>query len=431
LGIEEEDILKEVTLLYVEDDVSIREIYGKRLEKKVANIHIAQDGVEGLSLYKVMKPDIILTDIQMPNMDGLEMIKEIRNCNNIDRDVAIIITTAFSEPEFFLKAISLHIDGYLIKPINKNDLFLELERVAKGIISKKREKQSRILLQTMLDFQESMVAVIQDVSLIYANKSFLNKFEAETVEIFNQNNSDLFQEIFSFNKKGVEDTIIVIDENRKIVPVIDIDVQEPQVFLLNSKYVEEMDHHIVNFTEITSFIEERNKLQKLAFYDTLTSIYNRSRFNQFLDSEVERAKRYKNHFTLLLFDIDFFKKINDKYGHLVGDEALKELSALIKSHIRKSDIFARWGGEEFAIIFSNTTIHTAEIATENLRLTVQENLFTSRSLKFTCSFGLTEYQFGDTKEELFKKADEALYRAKENGRNRIEFAYPDDRVDSR
>jgi diguanylate cyclase (GGDEF)-like protein len=409
-------VLEEITLLYVEDDKSIREIYGERLKKLVKQIYIGKDGEEGLSLFKSWRPDIVLTDIQMPNMSGLDMIKAIRE---ISEDTPIIITTAFSESDFFQKAISLHVDGYLIKPIDKGELFFELQKLSKQTILKREERKNRELLQLMIDFQESMNLILQESSVVFANRSFLKKFEVGSIEEFNSRENSFLKELFAFNKRGVEETVIVIDEDRNIVPVADIEVKKPQAFLLRAKYVKDMDYHIVNLTEITAFIEERNKLQQLAFFDSLTSVYNRSRFNQFLDSEIERAFRYGSNFSLLLLDIDHFKMINDNYGHPVGDEALIELSRLIKSHIRKSDIFARWGGEEFAIIFSNTTIHTAEIATENLRERIQESIFTTEQINFTCSFGLTEYRDGDSRETIFKRCDDLLYKAKKSGRNRV------------
>jgi diguanylate cyclase (GGDEF)-like protein len=121
-----------------------------------------------------------------------------------------------------------------------------------------------------------------------------------------------------------------------------------------------------------------------------------------------------------MFDIDRFKNVNDVHGHLIGDEVLKELAGLVEKNTRATDVFARWGGEEFVKVLPNTKLKEARALAQSLRELIEKHVFVN-DLKLTCSFGVAEFLQGDTQESVMKKADEALYRAKNNGRNRVEI----------
>ena len=172
--------------------------------------------------------------------------------------------------------------------------------------------------------------------------------------------------------------------------------------------------------EIKTRKELEVQLEKLATLDRLTSIFNRYKMDLTLDEQIEIAKRYKRDLSLIFFDIDHFKKINDKYGHKTGDMVLKELSKLIQVTIRKSDVFGRWGGEEFLIILPETTKKEAVKLAEKLRHKIQEYNFPAIG-KLTCSFGVTSYKDGDTIETMLSRVDKKLYLAKESGRNQVRY----------
>lgn len=162
-------------------------------------------------------------------------------------------------------------------------------------------------------------------------------------------------------------------------------------------------------------------IQGLSYIDELTQIYNRKKFKKSLQTNLIFAKRYPNEKnSLIFFDIDDFKLVNDTYGHLVGDSVLKEITALIKNQLREVDTFARWGGEEFAIIAPKTAMDGALKITEKLRRTISEHNFENVG-QITCSFGVTEIKPTDTLESLVDRADKALYSSKNKGKNRIEF----------
>lgn len=162
-------------------------------------------------------------------------------------------------------------------------------------------------------------------------------------------------------------------------------------------------------------------LERQATTDSLTGIYNRLKFNEMLDREIQEALRYNNPLSLIMFDIDHFKAINDTYGHLAGDVVLREVSRVISDNIRNVDIFARWGGEEFIVLSPNNEWKSAWQLAEKLRAQIEKFDF-SCPCTVTCSYGVTQFQENDTVDSLIKRVDYALYQAKERGRNRVETA---------
>ncbi len=159
-------------------------------------------------------------------------------------------------------------------------------------------------------------------------------------------------------------------------------------------------------------------LKKQTSVDQLTQIYNRKHFDETIEKEIKRSERYKVPLSIVIADIDHFKKINDTYGHLSGDNVLVTFATLIKDNIRSTDMFFRYGGEEFVILLPSTTSKEAQILAEKLRIVIKENKFKDID-SITCSFGISEYIAGDSSTTFFKKADEALYSVKENGRDNI------------
>ena len=164
------------------------------------------------------------------------------------------------------------------------------------------------------------------------------------------------------------------------------------------------------------------KTKELSITDALTGLYNRRYFEQCADREFLRAARYKSDLTFAIVDIDFFKKINDTYGHLCGDKILKEVAFLLNESFRKTDIVFRYGGEEFVVILTETNAEAARIPLERLREKIELNYFKfkTQDLKVTISLGYSsDVEEAEDAPELLSFADAALYRAKENGRNRV------------
>jgi diguanylate cyclase (GGDEF)-like protein len=162
-------------------------------------------------------------------------------------------------------------------------------------------------------------------------------------------------------------------------------------------------------------------LKNLSQTDALSGLYNRRFMNKGLQDEIMKFKRYKTPFALLLLDIDYFKKINDTFGHDKGDLVIKKISSLMQKHIRSTDICARWGGEEFLILASNSDLSGAIKLANNLKELI-ENFDFEINHNVTVSIGVSSINESLEQESLLKLVDNALYKAKENGRNRVEIA---------
>lgn len=183
------------------------------------------------------------------------------------------------------------------------------------------------------------------------------------------------------------------------------------------------DGNVTRFTGITLNIDQRHvmeeQIRELAFKDPLTGLGNRRGFTEAGNFEVERALRYNHPMSLLMLDIDFFKEINDAFGHQAGDEVLKGLAACINKTLRQSDIKARWGGDEFILLLVETERTKAAELAERLRKDVSEWNFPIAG-KVAVSIGLSSMEDQDNLDAVIRRADKALYLAKHYGRNRIE-----------
>jgi diguanylate cyclase (GGDEF)-like protein len=161
--------------------------------------------------------------------------------------------------------------------------------------------------------------------------------------------------------------------------------------------------------------------EKLAFTDGLTNVYNRRALEALLEKEATRAERYGRDFSIILFDLDDFKTINDSYGHSAGDEVLKKVADIVQAHLRKGDEVGRWGGEEFMVVCSETDSGQACLVAERLRTAIAETPF-DNGVAVTASFGLARRQEGELIGSLYKRTDAALYAAKHAGKNCVKIA---------
>ena len=182
---------------------------------------------------------------------------------------------------------------------------------------------------------------------------------------------------------------------------------------------------IATFTDITELVQLRKQLEKekesyknISEKDDLTGIFNRRKFKSSLERLIKIAARYKRPLSLVMFDIDRFKEINDNFGHQAGDSVLRELTALVGTALRDTDILARYGGEEFMVIMPETDINDAENIAERIRKTVENSIF-KYATSVTISLGVGRYADGEDADGFIKRVDGALYKAKQGGRNRV------------
>lgn len=214
--------------------------------------------------------------------------------------------------------------------------------------------------------------------------------------------------------------IIVKD---RVKGIIYIDSKHINAFSNKHEYFLNILAHEISVAIERAIAYERIKI--LTIKDELTNVYNRRKFDQDLKEELNKAVRYARNLSLLMIDIDFFKKFNDRHGHQVGDSILKELGMLFNDNKRNTDRVYRYGGEEFIIICTETDRDDAIIFAERLRKVISEKVFTSvdnanSGGALTVCIGISNFPFNATKfDDLIKYADDALYRAKAQGRNKV------------
>ncbi len=212
---------------------------------------------------------------------------------------------------------------------------------------------------------------------------------------------------------------IVVDDSNNVIGRI---TQRELISITYGRWAELMKLHAHELGELVQVLESKNiKLQQESLTDPLTGTGNRRLLNQAIEAEIGRFYRHEMAtFSVLLLDIDFFKKINDAFGHPVGDEVLKTLSARVKRLLRTSDVFARWGGEEFAVLLPTADLKAAYILAERIRAEIADNPISEHQV--TVSIGAAEYQRGESQETLLQRVDIALYEAKNTGRNKVVVA---------
>jgi diguanylate cyclase (GGDEF)-like protein len=191
-----------------------------------------------------------------------------------------------------------------------------------------------------------------------------------------------------------------------------VDTIKGKLSRLSPKLKDKVNKIIEDLVDLTYVLYSKSII------DPKTQLYNSRFLEEMLFIEIENSKRYDLKLSLIILDIDFFKKVNDNYGHLAGDRILKSLAKILQKHVRKNDIVARFGGEEFFIMLPNAGLKKAKDIAERLRRGVERG---NLKPKITISVGVSEYKKGNNLSDMTKMADRALYKAKEKGRNRVEW----------
>jgi len=190
---------------------------------------------------------------------------------------------------------------------------------------------------------------------------------------------------------------------------------DPVGYLFFARDIREMRR----LEKLTDELQKSNrKLEKMSITDSLTKVFNRQKIEMEIQTELDRFNRYSNVFSLIMFDLDFFKEVNDEFGHDIGDKVLIEVTEVVKTEIRSTDLLARWGGEEFIVLCPGINLENVLQQAERIRRQIEHHSFGIIE-NMTISFGVTEVTGEDTLETILKRADKALYQAKDEGRNRV------------
>lgn len=291
------------------------------------------------------------------------------------------------------------------------------------------KKSSKQIIQSFIDSQSSIILLYRGNSISMINQAGLDFFNYNSLKSLLARYADI-SELFIAEDGCIDKYTYGINwvkmafadkKNKKNIVKVKMLSSEDNLnhyFHIKISKMINSSEYILSFSDITNIELEKSKILKKSELDPLTQIYNRVKLNEMFMHIFFASKKYNQTLTMILFDIDHFKKINDNYGHNVGDSVLQELAGLIRGLLREGDVFARWGGEEFVILLQDTSLQKSSFLADRLRKEIEKYPF-NEVKKVTCSFGVTEFYQGDTKSSFFERVDEALYEAKESGRNRV------------
>ena len=287
------------------------------------------------------------------------------------------------------------------------------------IILLRKNSQTKKLLQTVINSSDDLI-YYKDSKLRYigCNKSFENLLAKKESEIIGKNDFELFEEDLAkvFRREDFE----VLDENNLITSNEWIIFGHKRIFFQTKripfKYKNKKIGILGIARDITGLYEIQEKLKKQTYYDELTKIFNRKAYNERIQEKFDLFDRYDTNFTIAMYDIDDFKKINDTYGHDIGDKVLVEITNEVKSIIRKTDFLFRVGGEEFVIIFDKISLDESYDIAEKIRINISKMQIIENE-KITISMGITQAIANDNPQSIYERVDKLMYQSKRNNKN--------------
>ena len=287
------------------------------------------------------------------------------------------------------------------------------------IILLRKNSQTKKLLQTVINSSDDLI-YYKDSKLRYigCNKSFENLLAKKESEIIGKNDFELFEEDLAkvFRREDFE----VLDENNLITSNEWIIFGHKRIFFQTKRipfiYKNKKIGILGIARDITGLYEIQEKLKKQTYYDELTKIFNRKAYNERIQEKFDLFDRYDTNFTIAMYDIDDFKKINDTYGHDIGDKVLVEITNEVKSIIRKTDFLFRVGGEEFVIIFDKISLDESYDIAEKIRINISKMQIIENE-KITISMGITQAIANDNPQSIYERVDKLMYQSKRNNKN--------------
>lgn len=447
-------------VLIVDDFAPNRMLLEARLTAEYFDVISVASGPEALAICAQGECDIVLLDVMMPVMDGFEV------CRRLKRDPAthhlpIIMVTALDQPADRLRGLEAGADDFLTKPIDEVALTARMRSLTrlKVVLD---ELRLRAVTSTSLGMPDPILAAIREevtdagILLIEDRASSVMQIRAafdqiHTVEVESDPQEALFKGvegrydlfIVSLGLQG-HDGLRLCSQFRSLertrhLPILILAEPEDRQRVLRGLDLGVNDYLMRPIDRNELLARARTQLRRkcyadrlrdnvqasieMAVVDTLTGLNNRRFFEMNFSASVEQAARRGKPLCLLLLDIDFFKRVNDSYGHDAGDQILKAFSARVRRVVRSSDLICRLGGEEFAVLMPDTPIEIGKIVAERVRGVVENDLFAyapdAPPIRITTSIGLAERNGGDNPEALMRRADSALYQSKDRGRNRV------------
>ncbi|MGE0847095.1 MAG: PleD family two-component system response regulator [Flavobacteriaceae bacterium] len=448
-------------VLVVDDIPANVKLLQARLTAEYFEVEIARNGFEALDIAQKSLCDIVLLDVMMPGMDGFEVCQRLK-ADPRTLHIPVVIVTALDQPGDRVRGLEVGADDFLTKPVSDTQL---MARVRSLVRLKMLTDELRLRASTsrgvavdnpvdtvtldsgengkllIVDDRESSAERIVDylkrdhaveVEPVAQNALFRaaeGDYDAVVVslEIANLDPLRLCSQLRSLDRTRNTPILLIADEGdgARVLRALDLGVND---------YVQRPIDRNELAARIRTQVRRRRYMDSLrdsvkvsvtmALTDPMTGLYNRRYMEGHMDTLLAEALDRGRPMSLLIMDIDFFKSVNDTYGHDVGDEVIKEFSHRLRRNTRGIDLACRYGGEEFVIVMPDTDMSLAVRVAERVRRCIADEPFTvengARKLEITTSVGVAGIEnHEDTRETLLKRADQALYSAKRTGRNRV------------
>jgi diguanylate cyclase (GGDEF)-like protein len=456
-------------ILVVDDDRFSRTFCRQILEEDDHEV-VEAEGVDGaMEIVHEGGIDLIVSDVVMPEKSGLDLVELLR----LEAPgLKVILITGFGTVESAVSAMKMGALDYIRKPLNPAEFRLVVQRALEQVKLAEENKELRNSLK-LYDVSsrisqtieiEELYQVIFDLMIqeTGATRGFLYVVDQEQGEsniilsegFDAEDNQDLDRRLFEefsddlskitrplVSRRGSSVTvryrsstdpiesllfIPLRNKNDLVGMVVFFDTEKPGAFGEREKRVASFLCEHANAALENALLYSQAKI--LTITDDLTSVFNYRYLNNILDRELVRAQRLNSSMSVLFLDLDSFKKVNDKHGHLLGSKILVELAGLLKSAVRKVDAVARYGGDEYIIVLTDTNSKGALIVAERIRQMVEEHVFLEKEdyrIRLTVSIGIASYpEHGLSKVELLHLADEAMYKGKFGRKNIVYVANP-------
>ncbi len=445
-------------ILVVDDVEANVRLLEAKLTAEYYDVSTASDGTTALAMAAQMLPDIILLDVMMPGMDGFEVCKRLKD-DALTRHIPVVLVTALDGRADRITGLEAGADDFLTKPIDDVMLFARVRSLSrlKLIIDELREREAsgrrigviasaasrlggsggRVLIVD--DNERQAQRLFTELSLEHrpvieseSDKAHLTARGPVDLVIVNATARAFDGLRFAATLRSDEATrhlpilaIIDPDERSRVVKALEIGVNDLLTKPVDPQEMAARVRTQIKRKRYTDFLRDNlDHSLELAVTDQLTGLHNRRYMTGQLAALVNRAVRGGEPVAAMMIDIDHFKKINDSFGHPIGDEVLREFAVRLASNVRAIDLPCRYGGEEFTVIMPDTKLEDAQRIAERIRLHVAGSPFRvahgEEQLTVTISIGVASTcGEGDSPDALLKRADEAVYEAKAAGRNKV------------
>ena len=451
-------------LILVVDDIPANvKLLEAKLTSEYYDVITAEDGFKALEQIKEHKPDMVLLDVMMPGIDGFEVCRRIKQDIDISH-IPVVMVTALSDVSDRVKGLEAGADDFITKPINDTALFARVKSLVriKVLLDElrlrdKTGKEVGVLAEEensfTADVSGSHIVLVEDD--IVQSRNILERLNSTYDVHHYQDHDEAFR---ALKENEIETDLIVIstmlmdtdgmrlaaqlknvDHLRNVPTIVLVDEEETHLMLKGLELgINDYLTVPVELNEMEARIKTQIRRKKyqdalksnyqasvsMAITDNLTGLYNRNFLDAHIQNIVNQSIQNRKAFSLMILDMDFFKPVNDTYGHDVGDEILQQLAKRIVNAVRSSDLVARIGGEEFMVLLPETILSDAYHLAERVRNHIGNYPFSishrEGQLTKTVSIGIAELgMMNDNTSALIKRADNALYDAKNGGRNKV------------